>query len=313
MAITRKKNGLVELIRFLCAVWVAYFHGFFPVHSDKFNGVTLPVDIFFIICGFFFLNSIEKYREKPYWEGVRFIVWGRIKKIIVPLIIAASSILLCNILFPLDLGFNWPLSFLWFFAAQFVYLSLYYLLLKKVKKQSVFNVVCLIIICISLSASSFLTKPIDIPVRGPAMIAIGMLLSQIPSINIKAKTAKASKVFNIFINALGFVITLAIYIYLAYLPGGEIWKIHFLCVIVCPAVLYFAVSLPVYSKFFNLLGELSIFIYLGQCPILFHHYLVSQDSKDQFPILCVCVVVLFVLNRIINAKRASKKASVAGV
>ena len=313
MSTTHKKNGLVELIRFLCAVWVAYFHGFFPVLSDKFNGVILPVDFFFVISGFFFLKSIERYRERPFCEGVRFIVWGRIKNFIVPLIIAALSIFLCNLIFPLDLGFNWPLSFLWFFAAQFVYLSLFYLLLKKVKRQYTFNVVCVIIICISLSASSFLTKPIDIPVRGPAMLAIGMLLSQISPVNIQSKDEKMEKMLNLFVNAIGFLITAATFVYLAYLPGGEIWKIHFLCVIVCPAVLYFAVALPVYSKFLNLLGELSIFIYLGQCPILFHHYLVSQDTKEQFPILCVCVILLFVLNRIINAKRASKKARVAGV
>ena len=112
MAVAHKKNGLIELFRFLCAVWVAYFHGFFPIHSDKFNGVILPVDFFFLVSGFFFLKSIEKYREKPYWEGVRFIFWGRTKRFIVPLIIAFLSVCLCNVIFPLEFnGFNWPFSF----------------------------------------------------------------------------------------------------------------------------------------------------------------------------------------------------------
>ena len=35
------KNGLVELFRFLCSVWVAYFHGFFPILSNKFDGVNI--------------------------------------------------------------------------------------------------------------------------------------------------------------------------------------------------------------------------------------------------------------------------------
>ena len=30
MAAVNKKNGLIELFRFLCSIWVAYFHGFFP-------------------------------------------------------------------------------------------------------------------------------------------------------------------------------------------------------------------------------------------------------------------------------------------
>ncbi len=303
MAATHKKNGLIELFRFLCAVWVAYFHGFFPVLSDKFNGVILPVDFFFMVSGFFFLQSIEKYREKPYWEGVRFIVWGRIKRFIVPLIIAALSILLCNIMFPLDLGFNWPLSFLWFFAAQFVYLSVFYLLFKKIKRQSVFNVICVVSICISLSLSRFLGKPLDIPLRGPAMLAIGMLISQIPKVNIKLRdTAKAQKL-SLIVNVVGFVVVAVVFIYLAYLPGYAIWKIHLLCCVVCPVLMYFATALPVHSKFLNLLGEFSVFIYLGQCPILFHHYLVSRDTRDQFLLLCICAVAMFVINRIINRKK----------
>ena len=56
-----RQNGMIELIRFLCSVWVAYYHGFFPVLSDKFGGVNVSVDIFFMITGFFFLKSMEKY------------------------------------------------------------------------------------------------------------------------------------------------------------------------------------------------------------------------------------------------------------
>ena len=138
------------------------------------------------------------------------------------------------------------------------------------------------------------------------MLAIGMLLSQISPVNIQSKDEKMEKMLNLFVNAIGFLITAATFVYLAYLPGGEIWKIHFLCCIICPAVVYFATALPVYSKFLNLLGELSIFVYLSQCPILFHHYLVSQDTKEQFPILSVCVIVMFALNRLINRKRVNK-------
>ena len=125
------KNGLIELFRFLCSVWVAYFHGFFPVLSDKFNGENISVDFFFMVSGFFFLKSMEKYKERPISEGVISIFWGRTKRFIVPLAIAALSVLCCNIMFPMDFGFNWPLSFLWFFAGQFVYLTLFYFLIRS--------------------------------------------------------------------------------------------------------------------------------------------------------------------------------------
>jgi peptidoglycan/LPS O-acetylase OafA/YrhL len=309
MATSNKKNGLIELFRFLCAVWVAYFHGFFPVLSDKFNGVILPVDFFFMVSGFFFLRSIEKYREKPYLEGVWFIFWGRTKRFIVPLIIAFLSICFCNVIFPIEInGFNWPLSFLWFFAAQFVFLSLFYLLLKNINKISLFNMVCVVIICSFLTLSKTLGRPLDIPLRGPAMLAVGMLISQIPKIGLQFKDERKARNLSLLINIIGFIVFAFIFIYLAYLPKFAIWKIHLLCCIVCPAVIYFATAIPVRSKILNLLGEFSVFIYLGQCPILFHHYLVSRDTRTQFPLLCVCAVVFFVMNRIINKIMQRKKA-----
>lgn len=303
------KNGLIELFRFLCSMWVAYFHGFSPILSDKFNGENISVDFFFMLSGLFFLKSIEKYREKPFIEGVRFIFWSRIKRFIVPFIIAALSILYCNLAFELEFdGFNWPLSFLWFFAAQFVYLTLFYLLFKKTKCLFTFNVACAVIICILMSLCIFDLKQFYRVVRGPAMIAIGMLVSQIPKINVKLEDKAKAQRFSLLINAIGFIISAVAFFYLAYLPGQATWKVHLFTCVVCPSLLYFANALPVRSKFLNLLGELSVFIYLAQCPILIHHFYVSRDTRDQFPLLCICALGMFVINRIVNKIQQNKAA-----
>ena len=300
------KNGLIELFRFLCSLWVAYFHGFSPVLSDKFNGENISVDFFFMVSGLFFLKSIEKYTKKPLSEGIWFIFWGRTKRFIVPLIIAALSILYCNIMFKMDFGFNWPLSFLWFFAAQFVYLSLFYSILRKVKRRSVFNITCVIIACICISLCIFDLKQFYRVVRGPAMVAIGILISQVPKINVNLKDKIKAEKLSLVTNALGFAVSAVASIYLAYLPGQSTGRLHFFVCIVCPALLYFAGALPVRSKFLNLLGELSIFIYLAQCPIVIHHYAVSRDTRDQFPLFCVCIIAMFVINRIVNKKQLIK-------
>ena len=305
------KNGLVELFRFLCSLWVAYYHGFSPILSNKFDGVNISVDFFFMVSGLFFLRSIEKYMEKPINEGIRFIFWGRTKRFIVPLAIAALSILLCNIIFPLDFGgFNWPLSFLWFFAAQFVYLTVFYLILKKVKKRSIFNVACVVIVCLCMSLCIFMNesfeRQFDRVFRGPAMLALGMLVSQIPKINIKLKDIVKATRINLLLNVVGFAISAVAFAYLAYLPEYTTFKAHLFTCLICPALLYFATAVPVRSKFLDFLGEISIFIYLAQCPILIHHYAVSQNTKDQFPLFCVCIVTLFVINRIVNHKKPIK-------
>lgn len=306
-----KKNGLVELFRFLCSIWVAYFHGFFPVLSDKFNGENVSVDFFFMVSGLFFLHSIEKYRDEPTLKGIKFIFWGRTKRFIVPLVIAALSILYCNIAFELEFdGFNWPLSFLWFFAAQFVYLSGFYLILKKVKSKTTFNIICLAVIAVCMSSFLLDLKQFYRVVRGPAMVAIGMLVSQVPKLSFDLKDGAKAQRLGIFVNAVGFTIFAIAFIYLGYLPGAAIWKLHLLCCIVCPLLLYFATALPVRSRFLNLLGEFSVFIYLAQCPILIHHFYVTRDTKEQFPLLCICAIAMFAINRVVNKYVPKRKTTV---
>lgn len=301
------KNGLIELFRFLCAVWVAYFHGFFPILSDKFNGENVSVDFFFMVSGLFFLKSIEKHRNGPLSEGIRSIFWGRTKRFFVPLMIAALSILYCNIAFELDFnGFNWPLSFLWFFAAQFVYLSVFYLILRKIDKRSTFNIICAIIACICISLCIFDLKQFYRVVRGPAMIAIGILTSQIPKIELRLEDKAKARKASLLLNAFGFAFSAIAFLYLAYLPGQATWKAHLLCCVICPSLLYFAGALPVRSKLLDLLGEFSVFIYLAQLPILLHHYYVSRDTRDQFPLLCICAVAMFLINRAVNKAKLIK-------
>jgi hypothetical protein len=303
------KNGLVELFRFLCSVWVAYFHGFFFILSDKFDGVNISIDFFFMVSGLFFLKSMEKYKEKSFLEGTKFIFWNKIKGFVVPLIIAALSVLCCNILFEFEFNkFNWPLSFLWFFLAQFVYLSIFYLLFKKIQRRSIFNLACVLIVCFSMSFVLFKNETIYRVARGLAMISFGIFVSQIPKIKIKLKNEATSEKLGLIINVLGFVMAAIAFVYLAYLPGYTIWKLYIFTCVVCTSLLYFATALPVRSKFLNLLGEISIFIYLAQCPILLHYYGGIRNTTDQFPWLCFYAVVLFVINRIVNTIIKRRKA-----
>ena len=308
MSVKNNKNGLIELIRFMLSIWVAYFHGFFPVLSDKFNGVNTSVDFFFVICGFFFLKGMEKYSDRTIHQVIPHIFWDRTKRFVVPLIIAALSILYCNIVFPWEFnGFNWPFSFLWFFAAQFVFLSIFYVFHRLTKKKAALILFCAIVACVMMSMFLVLSREFDRVARGPAMVAIGMLLSFVPKLRIPLKNSCQAETLTLIVNGIGFAISAVAYLYLAYLPGYEIWKLHLLCVLVGPALLYFANALPVRSKFLNFLGECSVFVYLAQCPILLHHFHISRDTKDQFPLLCICAVAMFLLNRVVNGSLQRRK------
>ena len=306
------KNGLVELFRFICSVWVAYFHGFFPVLSNKFDGVNISIDFFFMVCGLFFLKSMERFREKPFIEGFRHITWGRVKGFIVPLGFAALSILSCNLIFELELDrFNWPLSFLWFFVAQFTYLTLFYLLFKKIKKRSTFNIICGIILCVTMSFCLLKNETAGRVIRGPGMIAMGIFISQIPKIRINLKNEVISNRASIALNVVGFIVSALAFFQFAYLPEFTIWKLHVFICIICPALLYFATAIPLGGKLFNVLGELSVFIYLAQCPILLHFYSGTRVTTDYFGWLCFYALAMFVVNRIVNAIIIKRRKALA--
>ena len=303
------KNGLIELFRFLCSIWVAYFHRFLPlIENNHFDGVNISVDFFFMVSGLFFLRSIEKYKEKPLLDGIRYIFVSKVKGIMVPLIIAALSVLWCNTMIALNSGFNFPFSFLWFFLAQFAYLSIIYVIFKVTKRISTFNLICAVIIGVTLSSCIFGNETLGRVVRGIGMIALGMFVAKIPKINIKSKGKMDSQKLNVIVNAIGFSVSAIAFIYLAYLPEFAIWKLHVFLCIVCTSLLYFALSLPVHSKFLNLLGELSVFIYLAQCPILLHYYYISTDANDLYIPLIIYALALFAINRVVNKYIRKRKA-----
>jgi len=172
--------------------------------------------------------------------------------------------------------------------------------MRKLKSLTAFNIACGIAVCVFMSLHRVLSIEFDRVARGPAMLAIGMLLSQVPKVKIRLSGSGQGEKLTLLVNALGFAVSFAAFVYLAYLPKYEIWKLHLLGCLVSPAVLYFATALPVRSKLLNFLGECSVFIYLAQCPVLLHHFYVSRDTRDQFPLLCICAVALFLLNRVIN-------------
>jgi peptidoglycan/LPS O-acetylase OafA/YrhL len=244
---------------------------------------------------------MEKYREKPFLEGFRHITWGKTKGFIVPLAIAALSILSCNILFELEFNrFNWPLSFLWFFVAQFSLLSLFYWIYKKTNRRSTFNIICFIIMCITMSFCLFDNETLGRVLRTPGMLAMGIFISQIPKVKIELDNEIKAEKITLLLNIVGFALSSIAFVYLAYLPNFAVWKLHVFICIVCPSLLYFATAIPLRSRFFNILGELSIFIYLAQCPILLHFYSGTRVATDYFGWLCFYAILLFTINKIVN-------------
>ena len=77
----KKRNSLVELYRFLFAMWVVYYHGYFFLPKDShFSGGYIAVDFFFILTGFFVMGLIKKESEKPFFKGILNVAWKKEQK-----------------------------------------------------------------------------------------------------------------------------------------------------------------------------------------------------------------------------------------
>ncbi len=71
------RNGLIELYRFLFAMWVVWYHGFFAFKNQFFNHGYIAVEFFFILSGFYIIKSIDKQSDKPFFTGLWQMLWSR--------------------------------------------------------------------------------------------------------------------------------------------------------------------------------------------------------------------------------------------
>lgn len=75
------RNGLLELYRFLFALWVVYYHGFFITKGAYFNHGYISVEFFFILSGFFLISSFKKLDAIPTHTALFKLIWSRIKSL----------------------------------------------------------------------------------------------------------------------------------------------------------------------------------------------------------------------------------------
>ena len=90
----KAKNSLLELFRFLFALWVLYYHSFVPFKGELFGQGYLAVEFFFVLSGFFLMRSIDKYIEGPTKEGLLSFLKHRLKGILIPFLIGEIFVLI---------------------------------------------------------------------------------------------------------------------------------------------------------------------------------------------------------------------------
>lgn len=105
-----KRNSLIEFYRFLFAMWVVYYHGyFFLPKTQYFSSGYLAVEFFFILTGMFLVKDIVKHSDQSFIKGGISLVWKKLKSLSFTLVISLIFALVYFFMHLDDPGSPWGL------------------------------------------------------------------------------------------------------------------------------------------------------------------------------------------------------------
>ncbi len=261
------RNSLLELYRFLFALWVAYYHGFLvalPSSESPFAIGVVSVEFFFVLSGFFLPRTFAKLEDRPFFPAAGALVGKLFKSIAVPFFIGWFCVL-WTVLFltprPLPrtpvawIGYLWYVPYL--AAAEIVLMGL-----RRILKSKVLYAAALLVLVAADTVAYARSYPnLFGPLRALGGVSLGILIA--PGMwgrrhggETAAKTPK-----RILLTALTFVFGLVI----AWIPGESLVRMGILGLVVYPLLIRLSYGIPVHIPLFNLLGKLSFGLYAFQC------------------------------------------------
>lgn len=244
------RNSLLEILRLCASLWVMYYHGYSLItKTSAFGNGRIAVDFFFILSGFFFLNSYKKHIKNK--QGVLTFIWQRFK----PLLPTTAICIIFSLLYFFHNGMSGSFyGYLWYVPRLMDTLLIYYLLRKYIKNDKIFYTIVAIIsaTCYALILTYVVNAGIF---RGLAGIGMGILISLIPKINFKRS------------NLFCLIIFLSIFAGITIMAYFSVPKyiLDPICLLgLFPAIIYFSNNVNFSSKIVNGICEISFGLYAYQ-------------------------------------------------
>ena len=303
----QRKNSLIELMRFLFALWVLYYHSYIPYKNSFFDQGFLAVEFFFVLSGFYLVRSIDKYNSLPAKKGL----WEFLKH----RFLAIAPAFVINEIFVLYYSFaidpspiNFLFGFLWYIRDLFIAMAGIFILRRYVKKEHAFYALLTLLSLVALFA--FRPVPVIAWPRGPfrsiASIPIGMLAALIPKITLKENDRKKNLIKRAFIWG-GLSLSALCCLLIACLPDKSELVIYLLVMAIYPMMLYFASCIKFSLSFFDWLGSLSFPIYAFQCPLRIIEHYFTKDKTLLFIILIALVLCFSAVSETLKWRKKRKR------
>ena len=289
----KKRNGLLELYRFIFAINVLKSHSMFPYTGKYFGYGYLSVEFFYVLTGYFLLKSIDKYLNEPFLIGLFKLLKSKIVPILIPLLV--------GILFNIGIEINddtrsiniW--RYLWYVRDMLKVIAIYYAIKYFVKnKQSVF----LLILSIALSTTimyifdDYSSWGLNRALSG---ISIGMLMSMVPKLKFKKNW-----------HVLFLLVPVQAYIGYILLFGDTLFIRILMSFIFYPLLIHFTLYLNVRSRILVYLGSLSFGLYAYQSIPYLMRELGYTNIWVMFLIVVGCTLAESIILQVRKAKKIEK-------
>lgn len=272
------RNGLIELYRFLFAMWVVWYHGFFLFQNEYFDHGYIAVEFFFILSGFYILKTIDKYKDEKFFAGLGKLLWGRIKSLGLAFIIGV----IFSVWFMVIDKKITKLGFLWYIPYMLLAFIVVYTLKRLIRQKWVFLFVMLGIAVVCYLLQYIPIYPGHEIIRSLEGVSLGVVFSLVPKVHFRVKRFD----FNWIIALSLFGLT----IYLAYLPKSNSISECLLVGIIMPLLVYFTDTLEINCTALSFLGSLSFGLYAYQCVL---RVLICYISLERYWLFLILIALVF--------------------
>ncbi|MDR3318464.1 MAG: acyltransferase family protein [Clostridiales bacterium] len=269
-----QRNAVVELARFIFALWILVYHGFVPINLNGYlNNGYLGVEFFFILSGCLFVRSAKKhtaaYKERHANDSISGKPKALLKEIAItyPTFIWRKVKSMCPILivglafstwysFIAGTGDIW--GFLWFIRSLLIAYTLFFIIYRFVKAQRFWGVFAFAAL-IGYHVLDFYGLP-GFELRTFSCVALGIFIAQLPKLSGFEKTKRF--VFPLFLVVAASVTALMT------VQKSNPDILNYLLILDLGLLVYFAfqieLKIPILPQIFIYLGSLSWGMYAFQ-------------------------------------------------
>ena len=275
-------------------------HGLFPIDMKYFGPDRISVEFFFILSGYLFVASLEKYRDMPLNRALWKMTVSKVKPLFIPLVIGLISNAILNYL----TSYN-PLKvfrYLWYIPAMIIAFLIFTSLRILIKSDKCFwrVVASIFVVSTLLRFSGSETLFFFDYLRSALAVSLGMLLTRIPKFPNNRK-------WICWMILIPVAITIFVIVFLR-LAKDERFYEALLDIVLYPILIYVTFNIDFHSPILNYIGGLSFGIYAFQCPARLLSETVDISAWIPFALIFVLALTEDTVKRILTYRKGKINA-----